>query len=143
LIGSQHPVTATQLQKLIEERSICELQTDSTTPAKIAAVLAAGTNAVVRVPMGETTAERMRQLLARTSTLIDAVVISGGDTLSLITQAMESDSIEIQGQIVTGLPFGRIRGGLLDGLTIATKSGAFGEPDAFTKVMDFFTCSSD
>jgi uncharacterized protein YgbK (DUF1537 family) len=143
LIGSQHPVTAGQVKNLSNQRRASELDAASNTPRDIANILTEGRHAIVRVPMGEIETDRVRQLLCAVNGLVEAVVISGGDTLSLFSQATTSESIEIEGQIVAGLPFGRIRGGLLEGMTVATKSGAFGQPDALTKVTDFFTCLSN
>ena len=37
-------------------------------------------------------------------------------------------SLEVQGRILPGLPRSVLRGGLWDGVTVVSKSGAFGPP---------------
>jgi uncharacterized protein YgbK (DUF1537 family) len=140
-IGSQHPVTAAQLENLKRERCIREFDVTSAVPAEIAAALAAGKHAVLRVDVDEAERRRIRDLLSGVADLMEAAVISGGDTLTLFGYAMQCESIEIEGQVVTGLPWGILRGGPLDGLAVATKSGAFGAPGDLIEVTDFFTCS--
>jgi uncharacterized protein YgbK (DUF1537 family) len=66
------------------------------------------------------------------------LLITGGDTAALVCRALRADAIELEGEILTGLPWGRIAGGPFDGLPVATKSGAFGAPDALLRVAAFF-----
>ena len=140
-IGSQHAVTAGQLGNLRRDRTVCELNASTANKNDIAAALARGEHTILRIEVGETLMRQLRALLSGIGGLAEAILISGGDTVSLICDAVESRTIEIEDQVVAGLPWGILRGGLLDGLPVATKSGAFGGPDALTKVTDFFTCS--
>jgi D-threonate/D-erythronate kinase len=41
-------------------------------------------------------------------------------------------------EIVPGIPRGILRGGMFDGLPVATKSGGFGDADALIRIADFF-----
>jgi uncharacterized protein YgbK (DUF1537 family) len=139
-IGSQHPVIAAQLEILKHQRAACECNARSATAADITTALGAGRHTILRLDVHETEPQRIRELLSGIAEFAEAVVISGGDTLALFCHAMQCGSIEIEDQIAAGMPWGILRGGLLDGLTVATRSGAFGEPGDLTKVADFFTC---
>jgi uncharacterized protein YgbK (DUF1537 family) len=67
-----------------------------------------------------------------------AILITGGDTAALVCRTLKAEAIELEGEILTGLPWGRVVGGPFDGKPIATKSGAFGAPDALLRVAGFF-----
>jgi uncharacterized protein YgbK (DUF1537 family) len=138
-IGSQHLVTIAQLQAFSRERSTCAFSASSASRASLAEALTSGKHVILRIDTEGT--ERIRDLVSSVAGLIEAVVISGGDTVALFCRATGCEIIEIEDQIVDGIPWGTLRGGLVDSLAVATKSGAFGAPDALTKVTDFFTCS--
>lgn len=55
---------------------------------------------------------------------------SGGDTADAVLTALEGSAIRINGEVVTGMVAGRLLGGPMDGLTVFTKAGAFGNEDA-------------
>ncbi|MFL5280605.1 MAG: hypothetical protein ACJ8AW_06315 [Rhodopila sp.] len=42
--------------------------------------------------------------------------------------SLRAHSLEIQGRLAPGLPRSLLRGGLWDGVTVVSKSGAFGPP---------------
>jgi uncharacterized protein YgbK (DUF1537 family) len=67
-----------------------------------------------------------------------AILVTGGDTAALVCRALSAEAIELEGEILVGLPWGRIVGGPFEGKPIATKSGAFGAPDALLRVAGFF-----
>ena len=69
-----------------------------------------------------------------------ALFLSGGDTASLVCRAIGAQRIELCAEIVPGVPRGILRGGMFDGLSVVTKSGGFGDPDALICVADFFAC---
>lgn len=142
-MGSQHPVTAAQIKNLKSKRPVCLSDAKSATGVEVASALAYGQHVILQVDVGEAKYRQIRDLVCGVAELMEAVVVSGGDTLALFCYAMQCGSIEIEDQIVAGFPWGVFRGGLLDGLTIATKSGAFGAPDDLIKAMDFFTCSKN
>lgn len=121
-IGSDHPVTLAQLGALASERP--------------------GRHRIVSITRGQTSCRQIRDLFEPADNFA-ALVLSGGDTASLVCKGFEVEAIEIEGEIVTGLPWGRFRGGPLNGLPVATKSGGFGRSDALIKVADFFTCQAN
>ncbi|MGH9626109.1 MAG: nucleotide-binding domain containing protein, partial [Bryobacteraceae bacterium] len=106
-----------------------------------AGCLQSGHHAIVTVPRGADCGA-IRELLESAGRCA-ALLLSGGDTAFLVCSALGTEAIEIEGEIAIGLPWGRLRGGLLDGLAVATKSGGFGASDALIKVADFFTCQAN
>jgi uncharacterized protein YgbK (DUF1537 family) len=56
------------------------------------------------------------------------LLAAGGETLFAICEALGAAHLEVQGRIVPGLPRSILRGGRWDGVTVVSKSGAFGTP---------------
>jgi uncharacterized protein YgbK (DUF1537 family) len=56
--------------------------------------------------------------------------LTGGDTADAALTAAGAKGIQIFGEIVTGVVKGTLIGGILDGLPVVTKAGAFGQKDA-------------
>jgi uncharacterized protein YgbK (DUF1537 family) len=117
-IGSDHPVTVEQQRHLLA-RGRSEL-------------------VVLNLQVRQTSVERVRQLVGNTAA--GALVLSGGDTASLVCRALGVRRIELEDEIVPGIPWGYLSGGAFDQLRVATKSGGFGAPHALIQVADFFTC---
>ena len=115
-VGSQHPVALRQLEKLQATRS---------------------GHTVLRVP--ETT-EGLKEFLRDFAKRVSAIFVSGGDTASKLCAAVNAEKIELKDQVVAGVPWGTLKGGMLDGAIIATKSGAFGNDETLVQVADYFTC---
>ena len=57
------------------------------------------------------------------------LVVAGGETLRALCIALGAASLEVQGRAVPGVPVSILRGGVWDGVTIVSKSGAFGHPN--------------
>jgi len=68
--------------------------------------------------------------------MVGALVVSGGDTARLLCGALRAEAIRLGGEVLPGIPWGRLEGGLANGTSIVTKSGGFGAPDALLKVAD-------
>jgi uncharacterized protein YgbK (DUF1537 family) len=58
------------------------------------------------------------------------LVISGGATAQLVLRALGIEVLELLGEALPGLPLARS-----GGLTIITKSGGFGSPDALVELL--------
>jgi len=56
----------------------------------------------------------------------DALFLCGGDTARTVLGAAGACCIGLRGEVVPGAPWGAVRGGVLDGVTVVTRSGAFG-----------------
>jgi len=130
-IGSDHANTLRQQAALLAERSA--VQADSR--ELICAALSRGQHVVLRIPRGCGT---VRELISCAP--VAALVLSGGDTASLVCTAAGVRRIELCDEIVPGVPRGLLRGGEFDGIPVVTKSGGFGDRDALVKVADFFAC---
>jgi D-threonate/D-erythronate kinase len=118
-IGSIDPVTAGQLDMLVRER--------------------AGFFETLPLPW-DMTSSSLRASLEERRSSIAALFLSGGDTAAHVCRALHVQRIQLEGEVVRGIPWGRLAGGPFDGLPVVTKSGAFGRPDALIRVADYFTC---
>jgi D-threonate/D-erythronate kinase len=60
---------------------------------------------------------------------IEALVLTGGDTARAIATQLGAAGISLTGEVVPGMPVGRLLGGELDGRPVVTKAGGFGDDD--------------
>ncbi len=67
-----------------------------------------------------------------------ALFINGGDTAINLMEEVCCDTVNIFGEMLTGIPYGIMESGLYKGLYIATKAGGFGQDDAMVAVLDFY-----
>ena len=65
---------------------------------------------------------------------IGGLVLVGGDTARAVLSAIEAAGIVLAGEVEPGTPVGAIAGGPLDGVTIATKAGAFGDDGTLVRL---------
>lgn len=65
-----------------------------------------------------------------------AMILTGGDTALGVLQLLDYDGIELKEELLEGIVWGSLRGGLWNGLTVVTKAGAFGKEDALVRVME-------
>jgi uncharacterized protein YgbK (DUF1537 family) len=61
---------------------------------------------------------------------VEALVLTGGDTARAIATRLGAAGISLTGEVVPGMPVGRLLGGELDGSPVVTKAGGFGNDDA-------------
>jgi D-threonate/D-erythronate kinase len=133
-IGSDHPVTAIQLTNLGERHAVCVSE-----PEGVAHSLRRGAHTLLRIQRAPGVYESLRLSLRGIGSLAGAMLLSGGDSASTVCRALEVEQIELADQVVAGVPWGILKGGLLDGMVVATKSGAFGGDDTLVEVADFFS----
>ena len=139
-IGSDHPVTVEQQRHLMAHRAALSLSAKTATPLSIVSALRRGEHVVLNVPVRQASAERVRGLIENAAGAAGALVLSGGDTASLVCRALGVRRIELEDEIVPGIPWGYLSGGAFDQSRVATKSGGFGASHALIQVADFFTC---
>jgi uncharacterized protein YgbK (DUF1537 family) len=77
-------------------------------------------------------AEFVQDLLVRTP--VGTLFLSGGDTATAILSRIGIGAVRLEEEIQPGMVRGTMVGGLLDGRTVITKAGAFGEPDALLRL---------
>ncbi len=141
-MGSDHPITIEQQNHLLENRRAIVVSALSASGDCLAETLENGSHVILRIPRGHVSADRLRDLLGGIRELSAPVILSGGDTASLVYRSLAMQRILLEGEITAGIPHGSIIGGDLDGCLVATKSGGFGAPDALMEVADFFTCQN-
>jgi D-threonate/D-erythronate kinase len=73
---------------------------------------------------------RLVQLVPRPATL----VVSGGETLGALCRALGATSLEVVGRMLPGIPVSLLHGGGWDGVTVISKSGAFGDADLLRRL---------
>jgi uncharacterized protein YgbK (DUF1537 family) len=135
-IGSDHAATLAQQAALVAERRAVLFDPGGATRESIGGALAAGKHVVLRIPRGAVSMDQVRGLISGVEAV--ALVLSGGDTASLVCQAVGVHRIELCDEIVAGVPRGVLRGGVFDGIGVATKSGGFGDRDTLIQVADYF-----
>jgi uncharacterized protein YgbK (DUF1537 family) len=138
-IGSDHPATLEQETALLSCRAAARLDARETSPEEVIANLRQSKHVVLAISRGATPPALVRDLLFPAMQHAGGVLLCGGDTASMVCRAMGVDSIRLVDEVTTGIPFGALRGGVLDGRTVVTKSGAFGNADALVVVADFFS----
>jgi len=139
-IGSDHRVTLAQQSALLAQRQALLLEAGPAAAPGLRQALDAGRPVLLRIPRGQVSPESVRELVARAPA--SAIVLSGGDTASLLCRATGVRQIDLCTEIVPGVPYGAIRGGAWDGRIVATKSGGFGDPDALIQIVDYFACQN-
>lgn len=137
-IGSDHVATTAQLTALNARRPVLSAPWEQVSHENILEALEQRRHVCLRIPRNPMCSERVRELIAGVPAT--AIVLSGGDTASLVCRAVGVHDIDLYDEIVPGVPYGVLRGGEFDGTTVATKSGAFGDADALIQVADYFLC---
>ncbi len=65
------------------------------------------------------------------------LILVGGDTSIRMMNAFGAEGIKLDGEVLPGIPVGRILGGKHEGMRVITKAGGFGGTDALVKLMDY------
>lgn len=154
--GSLHAATLRQLT-LLEEGGVPVVRLpqaaidDHTSPladtlATVAAHLAAGRTTAVTtaglnpsVSSGRAVAARLAEV-ATDPTVRDhlgGLVLTGGDVAAAVCGALCATGLDLGGEIYAGQPWGRLMGGVLPGLPVATKAGSFGRDSALRTTAEF------
>jgi uncharacterized protein YgbK (DUF1537 family) len=63
------------------------------------------------------------------------LVVAGGETLRNLCIALGAESLVVQGRAMPGVPVSRINGGIWHGVTVISKSGAFGHPELLRELL--------
>jgi D-threonate/D-erythronate kinase len=140
IFGSDHPATSAQL-------SMCDsvlIRTDDvkssidrikrTLDKGVALVALETPTAFSRV---EATKHFSREIMLLAQ-LMDAprtLIAAGGETLKAQCVAIGAQALKVVGRIEPGLPKSVVQGGPWDGVEVISKSGAFGPPDLWWKLL--------
>jgi len=137
-IGTDHPATEQQVKTLSLSRPIIAAAADPSFHPLAEQALRDGRTLLIRIRPGETGVDCIRSFLAGLDgTRIQALILTGGDTASLVCRALGAGRIRLNAEITDGIPWGWLGGGMLDGLPLATKSGGFGAANALIAVANF------
>jgi uncharacterized protein YgbK (DUF1537 family) len=121
-VGSPHAVTSAQVEVL---KNMGDRE------------CAAGS--VVNVVMGRTTEDEIRQAVVDLAAeQIGCLLMTGGDTALFVCRALGIESIQLEREFAAGVPLGSVEGGPLDGVTVALKSGGFGEVNLMCRLLEEF-----
>lgn len=112
--GSDHPVTKLQLETLdrVDPRAVQVLRLDFS-PRDPARIL-----------------DTFRTLAPQ------VLILTGGDTASLVARTLGAHSFILHGELAPGIPWGNVQGGIAEGCIVITKSGGFGAPTVFSEILN-------
>ncbi|MGH6919077.1 MAG: four-carbon acid sugar kinase family protein [Geminicoccaceae bacterium] len=150
LIGSHHAVSRTQQDALEAHRPGLVTPLASTERAAIEAAVATvadrigrGASSALAVALPTGSAEAARTVLATTFALIaervprpGSLLVTGGETLHGLLQALGAASLLATGEVMPGVPHARITGGPWHDLGVVSKSGGFGAPDLLIRLAE-------
>lgn len=130
LIGTDHPVSRAQLTAAPAR---------ATLPDRTGI---AGRTVAVDVALPDLPRpEAARRIAAAFGELAHAIprpgslVVAGGETLRALCEALGTAHLVVETEFEPGIPISRMEGGLWHGLTVASKSGAFGPPDTLARLL--------
>ncbi|HLZ05505.1 MAG TPA: four-carbon acid sugar kinase family protein [Bradyrhizobium sp.] len=140
VFGSDHPATAAQLARC--GRVVIRSADIGSDIDQIGRALDRGVVFVQLKTAGALSrseaASRFSQEIALLSRAIDpprTVVVAGGETLKAQMLAVGASALHVLGRLEPGLPKSVIRGGRWAGVDVISKSGAFGPPDLWSKLL--------
>lgn len=138
IVGSTHPPTKAQMDFLVRERRVTSMEfRRSEIPRGFDAVREKN-HLLIRagaLPLEGGGLADLLPLLAHPA--IRGVALSGGDTAFAVCRALGATGVKLVQEILPGIPWGRLVGGVRDGLAVATKAGGFGCENALAAVTDF------
>ena len=115
-VGTDHPVTSLQIRHLEDHAGGLDC-------------------AIIRIDCGSTSRQEIGA--AFSSEPVAALILTGGDTASLVLRSLDATSILLAGEIAPGMPWGVVEGGAAHGCLVITKSGGFGDRDALLEACEF------
>jgi D-threonate/D-erythronate kinase len=142
LFGSDQSVTADQVSAC-GTLALTVRDGDAAAARDVAERLSRDGVALVRVAIADgTPREEAAQTIAREfGRLVRAItppstlLVAGGETLRAVCAALDTEHLELTGQIEPGVPRSIMRGGRFDGVQIISKSGAFGDRDLLRRLL--------
>jgi D-threonate/D-erythronate kinase len=141
LFGSDHPTMARQLAACAQHWSV--IDHDPTGAPRLQLSHANPTLISFRIPKEAartTAASHIAAAIGHISATIErpgAVIVAGGETLRSVCTAVDAGYLDVIGALMPGVPRSIIRGGRWDGVTVISKSGAFGRPDLLRQLPIF------
>lgn len=145
VIGTDHPVTLTQVavaQRALPLRASIALDGSGGASSAIRHALAEIGVALVTVslPSGIASREARECIAARLAAVLPklappaSLVATGGETLRAICEAVGATRLALSGELEPGIPVSTMTDGVWRGVTVASKSGAFGTPARLAEI---------
>ncbi len=143
LVGSHHAVMEAQLQAVAHLHLAID-PADALGVAMISDRVAARGCAFVTcaMPAGvprDAARDRIAALFSDVSAQLPppgTLFVSGGETLAGLLRPLGARTLTVTGEWRPGVPVARLDGGRWDGVTVLSKSGAFGEPDMLSTLVE-------
>ena len=63
------------------------------------------------------------------------LLLTGGDTALAVCSMLNTNAIELLDEVESGVPVGRMIGGLAEGAVVITKSGGFGDRETLWRAL--------
>jgi len=148
ICGTRHPVASLQIEQLeaYENAACVSLRPNSDLAAVARTVnerLRDGRWAALVADLPELSADAARGMLDRMMEGLfpqldrpDALFVMGGDTLAICCEALGARSLAVQGLLERGIPISEFADGAWAGMTVISKSGAFGAENTFIRIME-------
>jgi len=137
-VGSDHDATLDQVRKLKENGSLYECSLDALSAADLSEAVRKRRNALLHIPRSGIGRTQMAALAAAAPLrAFRGLVLTGGDTATAFLRAAGAHTLEVRSEVLPGIPISVARGGMVEGMRVITKSGAFGEADAFTHCVEY------
>lgn len=70
---------------------------------------------------------------------ICGAILTGGEIAGATCKVLQGEGIRVIGEVEAGIPYGKLFGGLFDGMPLVTKAGAFGTERALSKALQTIT----
>ena len=86
---------------------------------------------------GKTIAKAIGEIVGRLvdEQMVKSLVITGGDTALHVLNALKAKGIDLEEEVLPGIPLGRLIGGKASDIPVITKAGGFGTPTALLEVI--------
>jgi uncharacterized protein YgbK (DUF1537 family) len=132
-IGSDHPVTRGQITHLRRMSGIAATvcTTASTTSG----------NRIFQLARGDSIEDLQRATTPLQPADVACLFMTGGDTASLVCNALGITSLQLLAEFAPGVPLARAEGGRFHGVPVILKSGGFGERTLLCRILDTFAAT--
>jgi uncharacterized protein YgbK (DUF1537 family) len=143
VIGSAQATTRAQVDYLLRHRKarrLCLAQLDRDAAAS---AFREGAHVVVTLDPAKSSLAEARHLLASAAEhLARGLVVSGGDTAEWVLRAAQVSAIELNDEVLRGIPWGEALTPTGQRWRLVTKAGGFGAEDALAAVADFLSAET-
>jgi uncharacterized protein YgbK (DUF1537 family) len=138
-IGSTNPVTSQQLQLLADTEKVLTIDSQRDDPREVLFALARGWHVAVLIHRDSADLPNLQPMVSAIvgTSCARGLLCSGGDTGRQVCTCLGVRAIQLVGEILPGLPWGTLEGGLADRVPICTKAGGFGNPEALCEAVSF------